>query len=466
MSIKERLTRAVRRQGLLAPGSRVVAAVSGGSDSVALVRLLHLLQDELGVTLTGLVHVNHQLRGADSDRDEAFCRSLARELGLAASVDRVHITKDDGLSPEDAARRARYAALERARVALGADCVAVGHTRDDQAETVLLKLLRGAGARGLAGIHPARGAFVRPLLDVGREDLRSWLRGHGHTWVEDATNSDVGVPRNRIRHRVLPALHAAMGADVTASLARCAEISRADAEWLDVLTDRASSRLVQRAGSGLTIDRDALALEPLSLQRRVLLQALRDAGAVQPGFAEVERLRELINGDVSSLEVGGRIRVERIAANGVLVSRTLTAASPVADYRYDLPVPGLIVVAGTEWAVSAEVADGDPSALASSPSALPRVHIDLEATKSGLAVRNWRPGDRMRPLGLGGRKKLQDVFVDGKVPRQARRRLPLVVDAHDQVVWVPGLALHDAARVTADTKAVVVLTMSQVGGPA
>ena len=138
----------------------------------------------------------------------------------------------------------------------------------------------------------------------------------------------------------------------------------------------------------------------------------------------------------------------------------------MADYRYDLPVPGLIVVAGTEWAVSAEVADADPTALAGSPSALPRVHIDLEATKSGLAVRNWRPGDRMRPLGLGGRKKLQDVFVDGKLPRQARRRLPLVVDAHDQVVWVPGLALHDAARVTADTKAVVVLTMSQVGGPA
>ena len=182
--------------------------------------------------------MNHQLRGAASDEDEAFCRSLARELGLAASVDRVHITRDDGLSPEDAARRARYAALERARVALGADCVAVAHTRDDQAETVLLKLLRGAGARGLGGIHPARGPFVRPLLDVGREELRSWLRSHGYTWVEDATNNDVGVPRNRIRHRVLPALHAAMGADVTASLARCAEISRADAEWLDVLTDR------------------------------------------------------------------------------------------------------------------------------------------------------------------------------------------------------------------------------------
>ncbi len=464
MSIRERLTRAVRRLGLLIRGSRVVAAVSGGSDSVALVRLLHQLQGELGVSLAGLAHVNHQLRGAASDEDEIFCRTLARELGLPASIERVTIERPRGVSPEDAARRARYAALERARVALGADCVAVAHTRDDQAETVLLKLLRGSGARGLGGIHPSVGPFVRPLLDVGREELREWLRSHGHGWVEDATNSDVSVPRNRIRHRVLPQLHAAMGTDVTAALARCAEISRAEGDWLDSLTDAALAQLVRRDASGLVIDAEGLALAPLALQRRALLQLVREAGAVQPGFEDIERLRELVTGDRTSVEVGGGVRAERIGPNGVLVSRAGAIPTSVADYRYDLPVPGRIEVPGTEWAVSAEVV-ADPAVVPGS-AGRPTAHIDRAAAAPGLAVRNWRPGDWMRPLGLGGRKKLQDVFVDGKLPRQSRRRLPLVVDAQDHVVWVPGLALDDAARVTADTKAVVVLTMFQVGGPA
>ena len=238
MSIRERLTRAVRRHGLLPRGSRVVAAVSGGSDSVALVRLLHDLQDQLEVSLAGLAHVNHQLRGAASDQDEFLphARARARPGRVGRARDR---RETRGVSPEDAARRARYAALERARVALGADHVAVAHTRDDQAETVLLKLLRGSGARGLGGIHPSVGPFVRPLLDVGREELREWLRSHGHGWVDDATNDDVAVPRNRIRHRVLPACTTAFGADVTDALARCAEISQADADWLDALTDEA-----------------------------------------------------------------------------------------------------------------------------------------------------------------------------------------------------------------------------------
>jgi tRNA(Ile)-lysidine synthase len=344
--------------------------------------------------------------------------------------------------------------------------VVVAHTRDDQAETVLLKLLRGAGARGLGGIHPSVGRIVRPLLDVGRQELREWLRSQGHSWVEDATNEDIAVQRNRMRHRVLPGLGNALGTDVEAALARCAEISRADAEWLDALTTDACAGLVQADATGFRIDRDALARQPLALQRRVLLQVLRQAGAVQPGFADVERLRELVNGATTSVQVSGRIRVERIGQNGVLVGRAMLESAAVGDYHYDLPVPGHIAVAGTEWAVSAELADAALPMPVSLPNRQPIAQIDAATTESGLAVRNWRPGDWMRPLGLGGRKKLQDVFVDGKLPRQTRRRLPLVVDAHDQVVWVPGLAIHDAARVTADTKAVVVLTMFQVGGPA
>src|SRR3954469_20796806 len=169
----------VRRRGLLPPGARVAAAVSGGSDSVALLRALLALEPWLGVTCVGVIHVNHQLRGADAEADERFCRTLAQAQERPVHVERVDVrrTSSDGRrqSPEEAARHARYAALDRGASALGADRVALGHTEDDQAETVLFRLLRGAGPDGLAGIPDRRGRYVRPLLETRRSDLREWL---------------------------------------------------------------------------------------------------------------------------------------------------------------------------------------------------------------------------------------------------------------------------------------------------
>jgi tRNA(Ile)-lysidine synthase len=186
MSPLEGVWRAIRRYDLLPGGTRVAVAVSGGGDSVALLSLLLALAPRGGFTVAGLIHVNHQLRGADSERDDEFCRALARRLGLPAHVERVQVRGSaaaDGRSVEDAARVRRYEALERGRQALGADRVAVGHTRDDQAETVLLKLVRGAGLRGLAGIYPRHGSIVRPLFDVGRQQVRAWLTDNGITHV-------------------------------------------------------------------------------------------------------------------------------------------------------------------------------------------------------------------------------------------------------------------------------------------
>ena len=202
MSPIEGVWRAIRRYDLLPAGTRVAVAVSGGADSVALLSVLLELAPRGGFSVAGLVHVNHQLRGADSERDQAFCEALAVRLDIPAHVERVEVRRvaaAERRSIEDAARRLRYAALERGRQALGADRVAVGHTRDDQAETVLLRLLRGAGPRGLAGIYPRNGAIVRPLLDVGRQQLRAWSADNGITHVEDASNQDLANPRNLLR---------------------------------------------------------------------------------------------------------------------------------------------------------------------------------------------------------------------------------------------------------------------------
>jgi tRNA(Ile)-lysidine synthase len=462
-SLVGRVERAVRREALLPPGTRVVAAVSGGSDSVALVRLLLALAPALEFRVAGLAHVNHQLRGEAADGDETFCRQLARELGLAAHIERVRLERDRW-SPEDAARRARYASLERARRALDAHCVALGHTRDDQAETVLLKLLRGAGSRGIAGIYPQVVGFVRPLLAIGRDELRAWLVAGGHTWVEDATNVDVSVPRNRIRHLVLPALAATTGVSAAIPLARYAEIARADDALLESLTTGAVARAVVVRGDEIDISLVAFTREPLAIQRRLLRHVLGSARLEQTSFEDVEALRELATGARTSVRLRGARVANRSATNGVLTIGRAASNWAAVAFRYELPVPGRADVPEAGLAVTAELS-ATVAQDSVQPGTLPAVALDAATLGHGLAVRSWKPGDALRPLGVNGRKKLQDVFVDRKVPRDARHRLPLVTDAADQVIWAPGLAIHDAVRVTTDTKAVVVLKLTQVGGP-
>ena len=210
--------------------------MSGGSDSVALIRLLHELATESGFQLTGIAHFNHQLRGVAADEDETFCRELAATLALPIDVESADVrilARTRRTSIEDAARQARYAFLERAASRARADRVAVGHTRDDQAETFVLRLLRGAGPRGLAGIYPRMGLIIRPLLDVGRRQLRDYLGDLGVAFQEDETNRDVRIPRNRVRHELIPYLERYLAPGIIGVLTREATIARDDAEWLD-----------------------------------------------------------------------------------------------------------------------------------------------------------------------------------------------------------------------------------------
>ena len=446
----------------------MVAAVSGGTDSVALVHLLLELAATERFALAGVAHVNHQLRGEASDEDERFCRELAARLCVPAYVERVDVraaARAARRSVEAAARTLRYEAFARSLTALDADRVAVGHTRDDQAETVLLKLLRGAGPRGVAGIYPQAGPVVRPLLDVGREDLAAWLDARGVGHVEDDSNRDLANPRNRVRHRVMPVLLDGFGRHVPQALARAADIARADDMLLDALAAAARERIVRRdAGGLLALDVGALAGEPLAIQRRVVLDALRTAGVAHPGYAEVEAVRDALRDGSAGIELPGGVCLERNGGCVVLSGRRTARRLAPQPFRYALPVPGRIWV--PEAAVTLHAARAaDKEAEPVRPGEL-RTAIRADDPGAGLFVRSWRAGDALRPAGLGGRKKLQDLFVDRKVPREERHRLPLVVDARDRIVWVPGHALDEAYRVTSGAAAVVVLSLTrQWGGP-
>ena len=471
--LAERVLRAIERDRLIPRDGRVLAALSGGADSVALSALLADAAPAGGYALAGLLHINHQLRGAASEADEGFCRGLAATLDLPLIVERVDVAalaRAEGISIEHAGHRARYALFERVAGEQGADRVATGHTRDDLAETVLLRLIRGAGPGGLAGIRPRAGRVVRPLLGVSRRELREHLAARGLRYREDESNRDLRVTRNRVRHRLLPLLVREFSPNIVPVLAREAAIARADAEWIDGVANERAATVVTCDGGVVNVDAGALCAQPLAVARRIARTALeRAAGRGHVGFAHVERLLELAAapGAEADSPAGGadlpRCRAERQGAR-LLVRPAASGRRPPpagSGFEYRLDVPGEVAVPEAGLAIAAAPATTMPASL--------RARGAMVAVAAGgltppLAVRSWRPGDAFRPLGLGGRKKLQDFFVDRKVARGARETIPIVADGRRGIVWVVGHALAEEFRVTDGPAGVLILRSWKLGG--
>jgi tRNA(Ile)-lysidine synthase len=453
----------------------VLVALSGGPDSVALTHVLAALAASGELTVAGAAHFNHRLRHG-ADIDEQFAAGVAASLGLPWVVGREDVgdrTRREGRSVEAVAHDARYEFLERARAEFGAHVVALGHTRDDQAETFLLRLLRGAGARGLAGMHPKHGPIIRPLLECHRSTLKSYLREAALGGVEDETNADLRVPRNRVRHELLPLLEGRFNRSIVDVLADEAELARLEWTWMNEAAAEAERTLSRRTGEGCRIDAGVLAALPGALARLLLRRAMTEAaGGREIDLGHVERAMDLATGGGPAFDAPGQ-RLERIGPDVVLTTRRADTPrgrearpNPPANlFRYSLSIPGEVVVAEAGVIVSAErvASAGLAGAFAGNPG---MAVLSQQSCPGPLFVRNRRPGDRFRPLGLGGQKKLQDFFVDRKVAREARDLVPIVATETDQIVWVAGHAIDDAFRVTDPAQAVLVLRLKLSGGPA
>ena len=441
---------------------RVVAAVSGGSDSVAQAWLLRELASRGELVFAAIAHLNHHVRGADADADAAFCRELAERLGVPAIVGDADVPADartHQVSIEVAGRHARRQFFQEAIDSIRADRVAVAHTRDDQAETVILRLSRGAGSSGLAAMTPRRGHVIRPLLDAARSELQDFLRARQETWREDATNLDRAIPRNRIRHAVMPELRA-INAQADAALARAAEILRGDDEFLERLANAAFLRCVQVDGERetVTLDESEFAKLPVALARRVARYALETANPSRSyGLEEADELRRaMADGTGANLP---ELAVERFGSNAVLVIRQAERIRPtpaVDPLELRLDVPGTVEAPRGAWAVTAEGPISKPASISSDKD---KVVVDASGIGAQLLVRYRRPGDRLQPLGAPGSRKVQDVLVDRKVPRDDRDILPIVTTVSGEIVWVAGEVLADRFRVTPLTRSVVVLTL-------
>jgi tRNA(Ile)-lysidine synthase len=465
--ITERVLRTVRKHGLIARGGRVVIALSGGPDSVALVHILRELEREGELGVAGVAHLNHQLRGAAADEDEQFCRALAAALNLPIEVERVQVralAREQGRSVEDAARLARYAFLERAADALGADAIAVGHSRDDQAETFLLRLIRGAGPRGLAGILPRAGRVVRPLLDIRRAELRAYLSQRGIEACEDASNADLAVPRNRVRHELLPYVEREFSPGIVDVLAREAAIALEDEDRLQKEAIDLTASVVLRSIPGAQVDVAALTSLHPALAARVARIALSElAGLRFIGFDHIHAFLEFARKGASGAALSLPGQQVRHGGSWLLLRPEPQRGSGGNSFRFPLSIPGEVILTPQGWTISAEPLESCPEGPQRARG--DAVAVAARALSLPLAVRNRRPGDRFRPLGLGGaEKKLQDFLVDRKVPRETRDALPLVVDRDDRIVWVVGESVGEDFRITEPSRGVILLKARRLGG--
>jgi tRNA(Ile)-lysidine synthase len=438
---------------MLAGGDAVLIALSGGADSVALLVLLHRLAPEWGLRLHAL-HVDHGLR-PESGLDAEFVRGLCGRLGVPLDV--VRVTVPETGSVEAAARAARYAALEAAAEGLGARRIAVGHTADDQAETVLMRIIEGAGVRGLAGIPPVRGRIVRPLIGESRAALVAMLREAKVDWVEDASNRDPRFLRNRIRHELLPLLAVSYRHDVAAALRRLGRLARETTDALDRMAGLELARLaVTDGGDALVLPLPALAALPRPVAAEILRQASTRLGARAPLRAWAHRgLRRILDAPSPrrAFRLGG-VTIETSCGRLRLGSRPAPALAP-----RELAVPGVVALPEAGLVLEATVRPRSGYAVPRDPH---RVAFDAGAVPGTLLVRARRPGDRLVPFGSSAERRLKTILIDAKVPRWERGRVP-IVEATGEILWVAGLRRAALAPVTEATATVVELSLRAVG---
>ncbi len=445
----------VRRHGLLHGGETVLIAVSGGADSVGLLDVLGELRPTLGLTLA-CVHVHHGLR-AEADADADFVRCLCEMLDVPFHLERVAVRCEppwEGLEAE--ARRARYAALEGRGSALGASRIATAHTADDQAETVLMRLLQGAGPRGLAGIAPARGPFIRPLLDTRREEIVSHLVSRGLGCVEDVTNRDPRFLRNRMRHDVLPFLTHVFGPGVVESLCRGADRIRGLVADLERQARSELRRLATRGPSGIVFHVAELLRRPEELAVQTLMLAAAELGETRPRRAAAQHaMRRLLlaRAPRRSLRMG-RLSMER-SGPWLRVGPTPLPALVARP----LHLPGSVDL--TELGLRLDARCLEPGPDYAPPDEARRVAFDADRLPAALGVRSRRPGDRFTPFGGPGERRLKSFLIDAGIPRWERSRIPLLEAAGD-IIWVAGVRRGHTAPVGPSTKRILEVTLDSL----
>lgn len=460
------LLKHVRQLGLLSPGDRVVVAVSGGPDSVALLQVLCAWRDRLGLSLA-VVHVEHGLRGEESLEDATFVEQLARQLGLPFYLKRINLKsllrKRKGESVQAVARERRYAQLQAVAREWKGTKIAVGHTQDDQAETVLLSMLRGTGLAGLSGMPAQREpCVIRPFLQVSRSEILQYLDEKRREFRVDSSNENPKYARNRLRRELIPLLKT-FNPNVISVLSRQAAILREEHQYLDEVA-KASLESVEvgRTKDRVVWSRSRLLAFPVPIQRRMILLTVgalwRKSSPL--GFETVETLlQHVVHGTSGSSGRFAGLEVVREYDRVTFVKAGRNSRLQ-REWSCVWPFPGSIL-----WPVTGQTIEGKIKVAKAIPSRRNDsvAYLDADRFSHELVVRSWKPGDYFFPYGMGGRrKKVQDFFSDAKIHQTERSSVPLVV-APEGILWVGGYRSDHRFRVTEETRHVAVVRIRAAG---
>jgi len=435
----------LKRYQMVRTGDGVVAGLSGGPDSTALLCLLVETAGDLDLRIHG-AHYNHGLRGSEADADEAFVREQCRRHGVPFSSDRAVAGPDAGENMEQWAREARYRFLLQLRDDLGFRRVAVGHTRDDLAETLLMRLIRGSGGSGLACLRPVRGdGVIRPLIDLSRSELLALLEERGEPWREDPSNSDQARVRNRVRHELIPLLERKYNPGIRGRLAATVGLLSDDDDLLERQAGAELTRLTEKTDGGeLALSRQAVHDLPAGLARRVVRLALRRSAGHLLGLdrSHVEAALGLAapgDGGEKRVQLPGDLVVR--ASYDRLIFEAGAAEVDPGPWSHRLDIPGRTALPEGGLLAVATLGPG-PSGPEQGGGGWPDVRhtvlLDGDAARAaGLVLRSCRPGDRYCPAGAPGSRRVSRMLVDDRVPRYRRWRVPLLA-AGDEPVWLPG----------------------------
>ena len=440
---------------MLASGGTLLVAVSGGIDSVVLLTVLNRLASEFSVRLA-IAHLDHGLRGQEAEEDADFVHRLAATLDLPINRERIDIkavAEERRMNLEAAARDVRRAFLERSARAVGAERIALGHTLNDRVETLLFHLVRGAGPTGIVGMHPINPPYIRPLIDVSRDEILSFALEQGLTWREDCSNLDLSFSRNRIRHQIMP-LCRDMNPRFLEAAARTADLLLDERSALETLLDVSwNDVLIKHDAGSVILDRQRLRALPLEIQRLLLRRATARARGHLRGIEKkhIDALHTLANTphphaetDLPALFAYATKQELRLTIDRQ--DPTPLRCSPVGLGRTELPSLGRFI----ELAIEEEVPSG------AFPADEDHEVADVDRVHFPLYVRSRRRGDRFHPLGMARDKKLKAFLIDEGVPLGERDRLPLLCD-QERIIWVVGKRLSEAVRVTPRTRRLLVM---------
>jgi tRNA(Ile)-lysidine synthase len=462
--LPERTVEYIWKHKLIAAGDHVLAAVSGGPDSVALLYLLIRLKTHLGIRRITVAHFDHKLRGKESEADREFVRRLAGNAGLdfhCDSADVRALAKEHKISVEMAARDCRHSFLMKMKDSLAADKIAVGHIANDQAEEVLLRIIRGTGPAGLKGMLPATSeGIIRPLLFATRDEILAYMDSQNLDYREDSSNFEASCQRNFLRLQVFPLLRNEFHDEVVGTISRYADLAREEESWWDSQVTAEWERCgAEDFGNGVRLNLNALRELNPALLRRVLRYGLGKVRGNLSGIhlVHLEPLFAFVSQDKPGKSVRFPGRVEAVQRAGKLLIRKMIISPPPASL--EIPGPGTFHFGSFLFQIDTSDEFIHKGHVQPEPG---RIIMDAKKIKWPLHIRSWKPGDRFRPLGMKGSKKLQDYFTDSKIPKEERSKVPILSDS-EKICWVVGFRMDDRVKTRPKTKQVVTVEFRPSG---